>query len=1135
MSYSLLKNDDFPLSTDKNYRKAIIGLYHLAFVKNNHDVVIALEDKDSILEAIYFYNLMLKKGFRSFPLHTSNTVKEVSISNYSVLKEIIGLPELVNNKIDFSKDIISQLSFVDNLRELKVYAYKNMYDTLHMKWFVDDFKCYLLKRGIFFLQDETIPFINGEDNLLPVLIDEEKISDDIKELISDVSSLKLYIDYCSDIDISLTELKKYDKFSFVERLDYFVNNLYIEKVANLNPTIDFKEKYAHILRIYFSCIINHLYDDYLTNVLKIENNKKSIMSDVKYEDYFVISSLNTEIFSKDKKNYFLPSHNKKLLIDLYNQNKHLNNALKIFSSMHLPYVLYNSFVEYYKKDKENPFSHFKYLNINPIDLYSTIKRDFGFYIFLPSHPLHKKLFFLRELKMHGFYYSSYEELALQLDSDVNIKVDVSKTKILLKEFFNGKPKFSLSPYIFFKNVAPLDYNLSSLLHDLELLDELSKNNALLFFYTHLEKTTLKDAILKMMKEFNIKENLTRHWIFFGFIVAVPYTIIKSHFLKTVISSNNSLIIDTIQSYHKNDETYEIALPYKYVSYSRLAYSFREKYDSTPYFCSCQKKAIENSINYYDKQFTISKPSFLSHLKRNNKNTLVEKNKFILNNISLPSYVLDTLNLKKDLFLQLKFKDNLCHLCNHVEPSYFEENNVSSKFINNTIYETYIHAIGCEHDIFTDTVIKNEEFMQSLEDNIMSLNNKPLIPYNFKEVPSILKPYFNLDGLETAAFLINFFTIGLGYKDFDDAMLDLASLTKLDIQDSFFKGSNNEHYYLFHNTNVFPQLKYAYDIIALAYKIELAKKRIPHLDEQICLNIDYSPRLPLPYVYLGKVFNAYGSNEEGDDFYFCSCDKKAIISSLNYVNKRIMIYTGRNSSLQMITAMTLVGLPFVAVKKFAHYTNLNDIISALKFKDIICRRCNNVNHSAYFNSFLKTLPYKDEMKADYSFAKNALAKGLVFLYDDVDLASIKYSPDHIYNLDSSYDPLYFPMYIPEKNDDDKPNILYSFSSMSKEVLENYLFEFTAISKKKKIDLIQMSQLILKNFDIDKTILYRLLKGFSDFDDATLRSFLDRNMPSIAHGEDKIDDVTYQNIFGFITFLVEKFIEELVLDEKRIGRD
>jgi hypothetical protein len=92
------------------------------------------------------------------------------------------------------------------------------------------------------------------------------------------------------------------------------------------------------------------------------------------------------------------------------------------------------------------------------------------------------------------------------------------------------------------------------------------------------------------------------------------------------------------------------------------FGFQEKEDSEIVFCSCTKNAIQNYI-----KFQLSDPSY-GYQSIDHKRYLVSSSEFPfafsnqLINLALPE--------NEDIIHQFRFRDNLCHECNKVIPSYY---------------------------------------------------------------------------------------------------------------------------------------------------------------------------------------------------------------------------------------------------------------------------------------------------------------------------------------------------------------------------------------------------------------------------------------------------------------------------------
>lgn len=171
------------------------------------------------------------------------------------------------------------------------------------------------------------------------------------------------------------------------------------------------------------------------------------------------------------------------------------------------------------------------------------------------------------------------------------------------------------------------------------------------------------------------------------------------------------------------------LPYKYVFYPGFYgafFAFAEEITDFPTFCSCSKKAIENYIKFR-----------LDGVKVENS---IQTRNYILDSMYFPHRVVSTLMSKNiteniSILSYIKFKENLCHLCNKKIPKYEYCNEMyGGKFIR--MYGWYINQARLELGIPLELdlkQIKGINFPEELKEIIEELPDEP--PPNYWTVRS----------------------------------------------------------------------------------------------------------------------------------------------------------------------------------------------------------------------------------------------------------------------------------------------------------------------------------------------------------------------------------------------------------------
>ena len=170
----------------------------------------------------------------------------------------------------------------------------------------------------------------------------------------------------------------------------------------------------------------------------------------------------------------------------------------------------------------------------------------------------------------------------------------------------------------------------------------------------------------------------------------------------------------------------------------------------------------------------------------------------------------------------------------------------------------------------------------------------------------------------------------------------------------------------------------YRRLGYAYAFIYGKEVIGKVPDTVYPGSIHDERFPLPYIYLGRVFNAYSDSENGD-FYFCSCDKESMKASITYHLQNAERYFGK----KYLTEVTLglAGFPEQFVSRYASYPlsqlNVNEFVDSLNFKDGICHRCQKHALPALTLPFTIALPGKRSRRAEMSNSENLILKdGLI---------------------------------------------------------------------------------------------------------------------------------------------------------------
>lgn len=1116
MSYRFFDEKVLDLPSQAQYPKAYIGLNFIAFLNNSYDLVMAIEDKEAVQELENIYRKKVQK-LTSFPVYDGKTFSLTSASSLTAFKEVLGLPEALTDKLDFAKDITSQITFVNDLSELKREVYSFISDEYDVHYYADYFKLYLLNHGVYFPQEETKPFIDDK-SLFPVFIDREKLPADLKERVSDCNFESLLIDFPSDglIDESKLSYEKFDAFSLEERVDYFINNRFDKKLADKVASKEEKENYAYLLRNFVASLVNSLFDKFSLEVLHKLTAKLSFLTPSTIEverKYYVLSSFGGEMFSLNGNNYYFNRDDYDSIYEnVKRAYKHIENKnpLLIYAYLKLPYEGYKALKD---KDLTTPEKFMEALpfleGISKTSSYLAPKRFDSSYSYLADEKEHKHVFLLRKLADQGIEYISSSSL-LNYDAKDNITILISdeKREGELASIFSSKCALASEIYPSYQ-IQNKDVVSYEFLRKIQKIDSASDETFCSYFYSSFYDRSLEEVLKSALEYFNLSKLYDSQLLsFFKYVLFYPFKVVESQYRYQCLAAGDKLSLSAFDGHKNKDESYEPGLVYPYVYYGNQYYSFRKKYNSTPYLCSCQKESIESTIDFFS--------------KRLDKKSLGEKgfNEALIPHLGLPDNVVSCINLNKPLLPQLKFKDHICHLCQKATPAVFHSVFPEEEFNSVNAFSTYERSISAKRGMY-----------QTLYTEVDIANGKaPIIYFDKDKVDKSILPYLDTHADSLVTMLCCFLPGDSYYQEYTEFLYDFSKKSQGEIEEVLngevdFSSSSWTKYRpiaspLYRGLFNFRRL------IQYAYMIEASKQEIPFLNSNICLNDDYNANLPLPYVYLGSTFNAYAESKDGEP-YFCSCDKDAIQNLVSYFLNSL---NPMDDEILTPVVLGLAGLPFRVVYKYRNYSfrthSVADFMSSLKFKDHICRRCKSINHAAYLSFFIKAYPFKDDESAEYSFARNALAHRGIAILTSHPLIAISFKKGHFYDLDS-YDDAFLPPLFATSND----NSFYSFFTFDSKQLKSYLYEYSLLYQNDEL-VNMLSDRIIKKQDVRKDIFYQMLAEW--LIDKTLREKILMFFPELESETWHLTDALIECFLGFISFLISKLISKFAVLEHNIGR-
>ena len=1131
MSYWLFGHQRLNISFRSNYRQALFGLSHIAFIDNNNWYVVPVEDRDSLDSALFFYDEKINK-LPSYPLYDGKTFFEKKGSDPLVLKQVLGLPDEVFNRLNLKKDILPQITFACGLKDLKKQCYSEVSKPSGKKWFTDDFHQFLLTNGFYFPYDETKPFIEGSLPHLPVFVNMKRISDKMRKLIEEGKSDRFSIDVMGRNSNSgfVDEMKKYDAFSFDDLIDYFVNGIYDLRIADCHPSTFFKDNYSSILRSYFASLINVLYDEFSFKVLNKVTAKLSYMTVSKIEtdkQYYVLSSYNGEMYSLDNRNFFFSLADKTRIKNLLEEELSKNrkgDSLSVYSHIGLPYYGYQFVKDLTSVSVSSFLKSLPFMDdISESTLYLSSKRFDSFYDYLSEEKEHLFAFLNRRLNSQGISFISDVPL-LNLDKDTKIQLIVRKYKRspVLSRIFDDK-ECLLSEEIYLAYLAANHEDKDPVLYELlKKIDEKSNKGAVSYFLYSLDDISLKDAVSQTLLQYGEEGNDYKDvFKVMEFILKYIYLLVRDDYRKQSLDRFDTLSLLALDGHPKLDETYEPNLPYPYVTYGKLCYSFRKSFFSEPYVCQSEKEAILAKIFFLQEEFSKKEP----------KGSLLARNRFIISNLGLPDNISSLIKPSKDILTQIPFKEGICHICNSTTPTY-HENLDELEDLDYNVYQTYIRANSSKNGLFYDMPFDSKYNVGFFVDSLAKKTYSGIIKFDVDKISPLLLPYLKTDRHTIISIISSFFTNDIYSLSFIDLLSSFLSLGSELIYKILFDCDPSLYHYIEENMAIVTRLAFFYKNMEFAASYVIASKSLPLEDTGICLNMEKNPRLPLPYVALGDAYNGYMETAVSDKIYFCECDRDSMSYFIRKMND-MMNNAGISKEMAASIILAQVGLPFLAVLKYGDMdlslNSVDDLINSIPFRDSICRRCTGINHSAIYSPFTKVFPFKEDQKADYIFAVNGLIHDRVFLIAEIGPDELKYDPHHFYDINGS-DDFFLPLFYCPGSLAPKP--LFSLFSPSKETLKDELFEFSNKSPDNSEAVAYASGVILDSYEENRNAILDFIVG--QMGPSTLKQLVTSCFPKIDRVRQEFMDSAIQAVLGFITFLEEKLMNAYVEKERRIGR-
>ena len=981
---STRKNFDIrSIELSTGYSMAVPGTKFTAFVSDaTNYICYPKEDKERIKYLCEIYRRRIKK-LSHYEIMVEGNKNMVSGESIEALSYFLGLPKMSFKYLDLTKPIPTQLAYADIDEELvdkmNVFAVqvpkddekKNNFRIYAEETFRDN-----LSHGIYIEVDGDVRDI---EIIGPIDIDIPRLYQEDRNLINSFNSDRVLIDFAYLIDeASLSEAKQVlDKIDGY-RIDDVYNYLAGYEENDYLSGLGFNEFEKDLLNKIYTELVKAIF---LFTYDRLCYAKHSLESNICYltrgmrafNCAYTSSSFNADMFSNDNVDYFFDIDDKERLIaaeELLSNKNDTDPAVR-YARLSLPYEGY----VYLKKlglPKDAPIAeNLPYTDtVTSEDGYNASKRESGIYSFNIGDQRHDYAVYFRYFLTQGIELKPLDVSPHISEMFYSLKVcDIERTDktiatLLSKDGLLLSDKV-LNEYIL-DNALPGDEELK---HDLEIIDGKYGGKANLFFFSDFEATDVKE-IVKVMIEGTPVE-CTKHLIdFFAFFFDELFTAADTALRKTMIENNEIDSLTLLDRLGTGNVVYEPKLPLPYVVSGTGYYGFSSS-PSGPYFlCECQKESITVQIRMLSNQYSEFAPKGES-----DKEYRTAMNEYVIDNLGLPDEIANNLNTDEYILSQLRFENKICHICNGTRPVYHHQ-----IFHNPTgSYSSYLHYIDSNayrHGINTAGLTDYDNIMRysSLSRYVSQFH----FTYDETTIDSKMRAFVDLDMTKATAILSCHYPTIL--ESYSRRFSDLESLGEKTLKDIVFFKSDPKirRNQLFGCQPLIALLWDYYRRLGYAYAFIYGKEVIGKVPDTVYSGSIHDERFPLPYIYLGRVFNAYSDSENGD-FYFCSCDKESMKASITYHLQNAERYFGK----KYLTEVTLglAGFPEQFASRYASYPlsqlNVNEFVDSLNFKDGICHRCRKHALPALTLPFTIALSRKRSRRAEMSNSENLILKdGLI---------------------------------------------------------------------------------------------------------------------------------------------------------------
>ena len=915
------------MSPDTRYRYVLKGAFYYVFSNGEDDFHMSVNDKESLIERLYFYNHYISKD--KYPIYSSKygLVKDSILMN-EIFKQVLGLPFEVmvrqrpnqDPQLLSGEEILSRIHFEENL--------EHGYSRPHLSPMIlsSNHPCVidaineLVAKGFYCLNPERIYNLDhlSEGNYYPFYIDVKKMEETFQGEI--FNSHKLIMDFVSNP----FEITKDVYFRFFEPLDHKTKEELVAIAFDRKVKEDISDGEREMrlaLRRYFLALVRQVLNRFfmkkyhergLLGFTVLDHDFEGITFqhrmiyqgqhyDMYASQYRCFEKQGNEIIQIYRPtNYVFDQEDKKKLIQAFNtiQSYFIKHREYMFlpslflKMMGLPYPAFE-IAKYFDYEHGNSTAFISLFNFKEDISY---KRN-GLILTLlleDGNQLSMKYwnspipYYLKYLEKIGLYVSNI--YAFNNQNFPPFLLTYSGKNKKLESILHGDVTLYQNALAVFEK--QIDFSSAGMLAQLENIKDFlvrdQVNGTLISidaFFTSLCEGLDSNEAFERIKE-KIRIDVYTFRVFLNMVFIYCYG-------EPAGRQINNLMSDSLGRLFKNlsigEQFYDewIDYPYVYKGRNFIAYS---KDNKNFYFDEKDKKAIKNLLKIYDHYFAQSF-SFPFTLHAFGRELHYEYTEIELDEmkrakfLGLPQCVLNQIDLRQEILPQLQFKRNISLLS----------------------YDDHKALLAKDYSLHYPLIF-SEMARQGLYLN--GRLNYPTPIYALKEeLNDSLKYYLSFD------FVMIQLT-GLSFNKFiTPTVKEISSLTPTKFEKQFFAPlygeTRNDYVSSDDDPMTICALNYGADLMHAYYQViyhEFFHNSEYHHYLLSCFENDY-------YLSLGHNFYAYSLQNIVSSFALLEEDKQPFLDAYQFVLNNFMTIRKKEERARLITYH--LGLPVALVCSIYH--------------------------------------------------------------------------------------------------------------------------------------------------------------------------------------------------------------------------